>query len=414
MTGQACSKPVQNVVLITVDTLRADHVGVYGGPVPTPAMDRLAAEGVTVDGACTPTPSTGPAHVSLLTGLHPWNHGVLLNAVLFDDPALSNLTETLQVAGFETAAFVSSFNVDKRWGFGRGFKSFHFEPTQDMKEKKFWSRGEATTTAALDWLEEHSQERFFVWLHYFDPHLPYKPPEGYERPESEEIDLAGKGVPSPLRNFPQLKKFIRGYRGEVTYTDAQVGRLVDGLRRLGVVDKTAIVLTADHGEGLGDHDHLGHGWNLHDELVTVPLILRAPGLPAGSRLRGGAQLEDLMPTILSLVDVAVPDGLDGIDLSGWLEGTDAVSPRAAVYGRRAAFPNEPALFFERRWPRKWIGETIGNGQAYRLDQDAGEHAAVEVPAAPDELLSRLADAVSARERVLDDETRKALEALGYL
>ena len=412
---QGCSKPPPNLILITVDTLRADHIGAYGGPVPTPAMDLLAQEGVLVEGACTPTPTTGPAHASLMSGLYVWNHGILLNAVSIADPELPNLTEHLQAAGIKTAAFVSSFNVDEQWGFGRGFESFHFEPTREMKKKKFWSRGEATTTAALNWLEEHSGERFFIWIHYFDPHAPYEPPDGFERPESEEIDLEGKEVPPKFRDFAHLKQKIRAYRGEVTYTDAQVERLLRGLRSMDIYDNTAIVLTADHGEGLGDHGHMGHGWNLFDELITVPLIVRGPGLPAGRRVQGPAQLEDLMPTILSLAQVEIPGGLDGVDLLGWLRGTVPASPRTAVYGRRAAFPEVPVLFFERRWPRKWIGELAGPGQAYHLDRDVKEQAAVEVQEPPDELLDRLVDSSAVpRERVLDDETRRALEALGYL
>ena len=228
------------------------------------------------------------------------------------------------------------------------------------------------------------------------------------------MDLAGKGVPKELKDFAELARYIRAYRGEVAYTDAQVGRLVEGLDRLGLADSTAIVLTADHGEGLGDHNHLGHGWNLHDELVSIPLILQAPGLSGGRRLEGPAQLEDLMPTILSLVDVAVPEGLDGIDLLPWLRGRAVDSPRDAVYGRRAAFPDVPVLFYERQWPSKWIGEAGGKGRTYALDRDKSEHEGVAVERAPQELLRQLATAARERERILDENTREALEALGYL
>ena len=415
MVLQGCSQPPPNLILISVDTLRADHVGAYGGPVPTPAMDLLASEGVLIEGACTPTPSTGPAHASMMSGLYVWNHGILLNAVSIEDPQLPNLAEVLQGAGFKNGAFVSSFNVDSRWGFGRGFEHFHFEPTRQMKQKAFWSRGEPTTTAALDWIRSNSNERFFAWLHYFDPHMPYDPPAGFERPESEVVSLEGKDVPPNVKNIQQLQRMIRAYRGEVAYTDAQIGRLIEGLQSLELFDRTIVVLTSDHGEGLGDHGHLGHGWNLHDELVAVPMILRGPGLPGGRRVRGAAQLEDLMPTILSLVDVESPGGLDGVDLLHWLRGEAAGSPRKAVFGRRADFPGVPALFFERRWPRKWIGEISGGGRAYHLGRDAGELDALEVAAAPDDLLRSVTDAAAEpKQRVLDEETRKALEALGYL
>ncbi len=180
----ACDRPairgVDRILLITVDTLRADHVGAYGGSLPTPALDQLAREGVSITGFCTPTPSTGPATVSLLTGLHPWNHGVLLNAVPFDAPDLPTLAALLRDGGFATAAFVSSYVLHRRWGFARGFDLHHFEPTQltpwDGRVRRFWSRGEAMTDAVLRWLEDHGDDPFFVWVHYFDPHDPYSPP----------------------------------------------------------------------------------------------------------------------------------------------------------------------------------------------------------------------------------------------
>ncbi len=419
LTFAACSGPgaerrARNVVLITIDTLRADHVGAYGGPVPTPAFDRLAQEGVLVEGACTPTPSTGPAHVSLMTGLHPWNHGILLNAVPMEGLEEPVLAEHFSAAGFETAAFVSSFNVDQRWGFGRGFEVFHFEPTETMKKRDFWSRGEATTDAALRWLESHSRERFFIWLHYFDPHAPYKPPGELAEADFGPVDLEGKELPPEVASLEKWVESIRAYRGEVAYTDAHVGRLIQGLQDRGILDQTAVVFTSDHGEGLGDHAHMGHGWNLYDELVTVPMIVRAPGLPAGQRLQGAAQLEDLMPTILSLAGLPHPADLDGFDLLGWLQGKESASPRPAVYGRRAAFPKEPELFFERRWPLKWIGEKAGPGRFYHLGRDRGEHTGAEAPEMSPALREAISRAVVPRERILDEESRKALEALGYL
>lgn len=419
MLVQSCAEPKAeapiNILLITVDTLRTDHVGSYGGPVPTPAMDRLAAEGVLVDGACTPTPSTGPAHASLMSGLYVWNHGILLNAVPMDDPELPNLAEILQNAGFDTGAFVSSFNVDQRWGFGRGFKTFHFEPTQELMEKAFWSRGEATTTRTLDWIGGRDDRPFFAWIHYFDPHRPYQPPADFARPASETVDLAHKSVPPKARSMEHLEAMIRAYRGEVAYTDAQIGRLLDGLAEAGRLDDTLIVLTSDHGEGLGDHQLLEHGWNLYDELVTVPLLLRGPGLPQGLRLTGDAQLEDLMPTILSLAGVDKPSALDGVDLAPWLSGQSTDSPRDGVLGRRAAFPDEPALFFERRGHSKWIGELDHGGQVFHLRRDPKELTPRDVSTLPDALRQSLVDLRAApKDRVLDEESRKALEALGYL
>ncbi len=303
--------PVARIVLVTIDTLRADHVGAYGGPVPTPAIDALARDGVLLTEACTPTPSTGPAHASLFTGLHPWRHRVLDNAVPL--PAeLPRLATWMRSAGYSTAAFVSSYIVHERFGFGRGFEVYSFRPTEGYtwrgrQRDRFWTRGEFVVDAAMGWITAHASERFFVWVHLFDPHSPYassRPafasPRRRRFPSTRSASLRACATPR------QLKALIRAYRGEVRYADAQVGRLVERLRSLGVLDETAIVVSSDHGEGLGDHGLLEHGANLHDELVRVPLVLRAPGLPQGRRLAGSAQLEDLAPTLLSLAGVPVP------------------------------------------------------------------------------------------------------------
>lgn len=332
-----------------MDTLRADHVGAYGGTLPTPAMDALAAAGAMVELAYTPVPSTGPAMVSLLSGMHPWNHAVLLNAV----PAgahLPSLPERLQRAGFETGAFVSSYVVSARFGFGRGFDTHHFAPNRGARpdggkhrSRHWWTRGGETTDAALDWLAGRGSSRFFLWVHYIDPHDPYRPPAVFERPADETVDLARKQLPRSVESREKLRSLIRHYRGSVAYTDAQIGRLLDALRDHGHLDETLVVVTSDHGEGLGDHGLLGHGRNLHEELVRVPLILRGPGVGGGARLRGVAQLEDLMPSILSLLGLPQDASVDGVDLSAWLRGEAAESPRRVAVGRRAAFENQPQL-----------------------------------------------------------------------
>ncbi len=407
----------ESLLLVTVDTLRADVLGAYGGSVSTPALDRLAREGVVVEGACTPTPSTGPAHASLFTGLYPWNHGILLNAKALDDPGLPMLAETAQRAGLETAAFVSSFVVSERWGFDRGFDLFSFQPSRAWRwqgeARPFYSDADETTRDVLTWLEDRSPGPFLAWIHYFDPHSPYRPVEGHFRPR-ERIDLTGKSLPPKVESLADLMGLIRAYRAEVAFTDEQLGRVLEALDAHGLADSTAVIVTADHGEGLGDHGWLGHGRNLHDELVRVPLIVRAPGLPAGRRLRGPAQLEDLMPTLLSLLGVEAPPGLDGVDLSPWLRGELEQSPRREVLGRMASYPDRPPTFFRRRWPEKWIGESGGEGFGYRLDEDPREArpAAQAPPEALAPALARAAEPVPARE--LDETSRRALEALGYL
>jgi arylsulfatase A-like enzyme len=416
----ATPAPVGKVLLVTIDTLRADHVGAYGGPVPTPAIDALAEDGVLLLEACTPTPSTGPAHASLLTGLYPWRHRVLDNAVPL--PAeLPRLASWLRAAGFSTAAFVSSYIVHERFGFGQGFEVYAFTPTESYTWRgrprdRFWTRGEIVVDAAMDWITAHAGERFFVWVHLFDPHSPYDPPDGFRISEDAPVSLEAKRVPPGVRDASALAELIRAYRGEVRYADAQVGRLVERLRILDLLDETAVVVSSDHGEGLGDHGLLEHGANLHDELVRVPLVLRAPGLLRGRRLAGSAQLEDLAPTLLSLAGVPVPPDLDGLDLRPWLAGHAQRSPRAAALGRRKHYRGQPDRFFLRDWPRKWIGGKGGRGREFRLDADPREQGGVVRVGLPESLRSAVeaSGAMPSEPRALDEETRRALEALGYV
>ena len=411
-----------SLVLITIDTLRADHVHAYGGPVPTPSLDRLASQGVLVESAYSPTPSTGPAHVSLLTGLHVWRHRTLQNAIPLD-PRLPTLANILGDSGFETGAFVSSYILHRRFGFHRGFATYVFEPSEPYlwrgkRRKRFWTRGEETTRAANSWLSKHAEGPFFLWVHYFDPHWPYRPPVGFRVSPQDPVDLTGKKLPRDqrVRGARHLKDLNRAYRGEVAYVDAQVGKLLERIKLLGADARTAVVLTSDHGEGLGDHGVMEHGLHLFEELVRVPMIIRAPGLPAGRRVSGPAQLEDLAPTILALLGVDAPPIFDGVDLLPWLRGEIDVSPRAAVVGARASNKGMRPYFYIREGSKKWIGQRDGPGSLYDLSRDPGEsdpEDSVEMPSRLTEIVAAPeADGVALAERP-DPEVLRALRALGY-
>jgi arylsulfatase A-like enzyme len=419
LAAGAASAAPPRVVVVTIDTLRADHVQAYGGSLPTPAMDAVARAGALVLDAYTPTPTTAPAHASLWTGLHPWHHGVADNAVPLR-AELPTIPEQVRAAGIPTAAFVSSFILDARFGWSRGFDVHHFEPTEPYRWRgrvrgRFWSRAGPTTDAALAWLARHAHEGFLLWVHYFDPHAPYEAPPGFERPQGERVALDGKTLPPGIASLAQLTDAIRGYRGDVAYVDAQLGRLLDGVDALGVADSTTVVVTSDHGEGLGDHGLLEHGENLHEELVRIPLLIRGPGVAASRRLDGFAQLEDLGPTVLELMQLPAPPGADGTSLLAWLRGTAPHSPRNTVLGRRKPYRHLPDQLFARTRTEKWIGTPGGAGTAYRLDADPHElqgAPASEPPAA----IARLGEALRepARAPELDAESRRALEALGYL
>jgi len=410
--------PVERILLVTIDTLRADHVGAAGGPVETPHLDRIAREGILVSQAVTPTPSTGPAHASLFTGLHPWRHGALRNAVSMD-PRIPTLADRLRARGLATAGFVSSYILHRRFGFHQGFDTYVFEPTEPyswrgQRRETFWTRGEHTTDAAMEWLTKHGDRPFFVWVHYFDPHTPYLPPPGFAPPPDDPVSLEGKRVPAEVEGPGELAALIRAYRGEVAYADAQVGMLVERLELLGLLDRTAVVVTSDHGEALGDHGILQHGVNVYDELVRVPLLVRAPGLPAGRELAGPAQLEDLVPTLLALAGAPIPDGLDGVDLLPWWRGEAEASPRPASLGRRREYRRAHDLYFQRSWPEKWIGAPERDGLRFRLDQDPGELREEAGAPMPEPLRESITRASEARSVDPDPEVREALEALGYL
>jgi arylsulfatase A-like enzyme len=403
---------------VTIDTLRADHVGAYGGPLPTPAIDGVAAAGALLLDAVTPTPTTGPAHASLWTGLHPWRHGAYDNAVPVS-ASVPLVTEIAEAAGIPTAAFVSSYVLDARFGFARGFETFHFRPDQHYvwrgrEREAFWTRADATTDAALGWLRDHRSGPFLLWVHYFDPHAPYAPPAGFERPPTEAIPLDGKTLPPGVPSFAHLKDLLRAYRGDVAYTDSELARLFAGMRELGLLDATAIIVTADHGEGLGDHGVLEHGQDLFEELVHIPLVVRAPGIAPARRLAGAAQLEDLAPTVLQLLQLPVPSGLDGISLLPWLRGEVAVPPRDAAIGRRKAYRDQPELFFVREPGRKWIGPPGATGRAYELALDPRETGGAEAPPPAAVVAAEAQAGAPEAAPELDAESRRALEALGYL
>lgn len=263
-----------NVVLVTIDTLRADHVGCYGGgPGATPALDALAAEGLRFSNAISPVPLTRPAHASLLTGLYPPEHGVRDNLPGKLDPSIATLASRLKAAGYQTAAFVGSFLLGRGSGFEGGFDVMGDGFAHGLGDRigaRAERRAEEVADEAVRFLAS-ARAPFFVWVHFYDPHAPYDPPEPF----------AGKG-----------------YAGEIAYTDSQVGRLVGALRARGLLDSTLFVATADHGEGLGDHGEDDHGVLVYEATLRVPLIVRGPGI-ARDRVEGEpVSLVDVAPFLL--------------------------------------------------------------------------------------------------------------------
>lgn len=302
----------RHLLLVTLDTLRADHLGIYGSDVPTPHLDALAAAGAWVEEASTHVPLTRPAHVSMMTGLLPHRTGVRDNISPVPIPDVPMLAEVLAEDGFATAAFVSAAVVGRESGLGRGFGLFD-DNFAGAKGTTFLGRaqrrGDQTLAEAITWLEAHRHEpRWFLWLHLYDPHDPYEAPEPW------------------ASRFPR-----RPYAAEVAWTDELVGRLLESLGQLGLREETLTVVTSDHGEGLGEHDEQLHGFFAYQSTLRVPLLFQGPGVTAGGHLSGPVGLVDLFPTILDLLGSSAPAGAaeSGRSLAGAL-GSGESLPKVPV------------------------------------------------------------------------------------
>jgi arylsulfatase A-like enzyme/Flp pilus assembly protein TadD len=290
-----------NVLLITIDTVRADRLGCYGyAGAGTPNLDRLAAEGVRFANVYAQVPLTLPSHCSIMTGTYPVDHFVHNNGAYSLGPDLPTLAALLKGEGFKTAAFVASFTLDSRFGLARGFDLYDDNVQGGEALKSFRSERDAgaVLAALTPWLEENSGERFFGWAHFFDPHLPYAPPPPFD---------------VEYRN--------RKYDGEIAYVDHVIGRLLEQLKDKGLLDRTLIVVAGDHGEALGEKKEIDHGLFLYDGTLRVPLIVRSgKDLPAGLVVPSRVRLIDIMPTILAILGMPVPPGVRGTSLLPYVRG----------------------------------------------------------------------------------------------
>lgn len=294
-SGIATGKEPPNVLLITIDTLRADHLGCYGyRQIRTPNIDSLALEGVRFEKAYTPVPITLPAHAAIFTGSYPMRTGIhdfSGNRLSSGQPTLASL---LRSQGYATAGIVGSAVLDSRFGLNRGFDfyydHFDFSRLDETNLDSMERPGNVVVDQGLTWLSNNYAKRFFLWIHLYDPHYPYRPPAPYNE---------------------QYK--AQPYDGEIAFADAQVGRVLRFLRQKKLYENTLIVLAGDHGEGLGEHGEKTHGFFIYNSTLRVPLIFK---LPAGPAARNGlvsapASLIDLLPTVLQVVGIPVPGGVQG-------------------------------------------------------------------------------------------------------
>ncbi|MEO8275526.1 MAG: sulfatase-like hydrolase/transferase [Thermoanaerobaculia bacterium] len=285
-----------DVVIVSIDTLRPDRLGCYGASlVETPAIDRVAGAGVRFDAAFSPLPLTLPAHWAMQTGIQPWHLGIVDNGMTPGPLPVSTLAERFAGAGYETAAFVASFILNRTFGLNRGFETYDDGPAADAALDQAL-HGQATAGERVDrvltWLRRPRQRPFFLWLHLYDPHAPYQPPSAFR---SRYAD--------------------RPYDGEVAYVDTQLDRLMHELDKRAAAAPMLVVFVSDHGESLGEHGERTHGLLLYDATLHVPLIFRFPGsLPAGAVRRDPVTLADVAPTVLALAGLPAARDLDGRDL----------------------------------------------------------------------------------------------------
>jgi arylsulfatase A-like enzyme/Flp pilus assembly protein TadD len=286
-----------NVFLITVDTLRADHLSSYGyREIQTPQIDSLGEDGLLFSQAITPVPITLPAHASIMTGLYPFSHGIRDNSGGVLDSEAVTLAEALNRHQYETGAFVGAFVLDSRFGLDQGFETYfdNFESdTFDLVNLQISERrADSVLSEVQDWIRRNKQSPMFCWIHLFDPHTPYDPPESFRSAD------------------------LHPYDSEILFTDYELGKFFQFLKSQDLYQKSLIILTSDHGEGLGQHREDTHGMFIYDSTIHVPLLFKLPGnLFPGKTINQQVRLIDLMPTVLSLTGIESPAEVQGTDLS---------------------------------------------------------------------------------------------------
>lgn len=327
----------RTVVLISIDTLRADHVGCYGYPRPTsPHLDAFAREAVVFEDVTSPAPWTLPAHGSMLTGLYPVRHGLKASDTRLPD-SIPTLAEILSRKGFATAGVVNSYNLGPHYGLDRGFKKFLYVAENAGNREP----GTKITNRALRWLKRLAGEPLFLFVHYYDVHSNYASRREFERMFVGPYDGPADGTTAQLTEFRTGKvrlgpadaaHLVDLYDAGIRQLDEELARLLHGIKSL-TRDQAFVMITADHGEEFLERGNVLHGRTQFQEMAHVPLIVRGPGLPAGRRLKTPVSLIDVFPTLLHLGGVEPPTGIDGENLASlWSSEPPPHLDRRALFG----------------------------------------------------------------------------------
>jgi arylsulfatase A-like enzyme len=435
-----------NVIFISIDTLRADHLSCYGyDKLNTKNIDDLAKRGVRFAKAYTSIPITLPSHSSMMTGLYPMHHGALSNRFYLSHNNLT-LAEILNDHGYTTAAFISAFPLSARFNFNQGFQYFNNERSRQSLAviyplhslRSTWlihhlyafrfinlsldRKAKDVNNAAIRWLKIHHKKPFFIFMHFFDPHSPYIAPRKYNKLMYHPNINAFESL---KRYYPLNKTYP--YNSEIAYVDEEIGRLIHSLEALRILNKTIIIFIADHGEGLGDHNYMSHGQRVYQEQLHVPLfVVYPPIIPKGKVVEKSINIVNIMPTILDMLKIPIPQGIDSSSLLPFIfeEEKKSSTPiyATAWYFQPSSFYRYAAVIKD-NWKLICHLENKKRDQLYNLQDDPKEQYNLEekekkVIAELKPLLIKWVMKIpkdSFKNNIAKDkETINRLKALGYL
>ena len=400
-----------NILFITLDTTRADHLGCYGyDKVETPNIDRLAETGILFKNAICQAPLTLPSHSSIFTGTYPFYHGVRDNGGFYLEPDKITLAEVLKAHGMATSAFVGAFVLDSRWGLDQGidhyYDNFDFSKYKRISLDSVQREGGEVREAFFEWFEENHKKKFFSWIHLYDPHTPYEPPEPYNTRYSTR--------PWGL------------YDGEIAYVDEVIGKVLDKLSERDILEKTLIVIVGDHGESLGQHQESSHGFFIYDATVSVPLIIQIPSPELrGKVIESQVETIDIMPTLLQILDLSIPQEVQGKSLIPFILGKNLGQERLAYsesyypryhYGWSELKSLRSSQYKYILAPRPELYDVINDPKERKNIYDQNLSLGKEF----EEKLKNLQKELSTKgieekgPQKLDEESREKLMALGYV
>ncbi len=389
-----------NLLLVTIDTLRPDRLACYGySKIETPNLDRVARQGVLFENAVAPAPLTAPSHASMLTGVYPTVNKVRNTGGFVLSSSQPTLARILQEQGWDTAAFIGSSVLKKRFGLNQGFTVYDDEmpvPAGGSAEEEPERRADEVVNRAVKWLDAQSGRPFFLWAHVYDPHIPYDPPD-------------------PFRE----KYRDRPYDGEIAYTDQQLGRLFDAVARKAPPENTLVVVLSDHGESFSEHGEYTHGVFLYDSTLRIAFLMAGGPIPGGIRVKQQARTIDLLPTILELAGLKGPAETQGTSLTPSFKGEEINTTSSYA---ETLFPKLNMGWAELRSMRttRWKYIRAPKPELYDLVRDPGETSNVIAShsAEAQDLEAKLNAVAGTAEKIapaaMDPRTMKQLKSLGYL